>query len=41
MAKRGMRLNHRLFETEGDLSRTKDLVKDVKELEADLNNGAA
>jgi LysM repeat protein len=41
MAKRGMRLNLRLFDTEGDLSRTKDFVQDLKALEPDLIIGPA
>ncbi|MGK0406757.1 MAG: LysM repeat protein [Roseivirga sp.] len=41
MAKRGMRLNLRLFDTEGDLSRTKDFVQDLEALEPDLIIGPA
>jgi LysM repeat protein/ABC-type branched-subunit amino acid transport system substrate-binding protein len=41
MAKRGMRLNLRLFDTEGELSRTKDFVEDLEALEPDLIIGPA
>jgi LysM repeat protein len=41
MAKKGMRLNLRLFDTEGDLDKTKGFVKDLEASELDLIIGPA